>query len=246
MQLNRILVVAVALVPASIASAFELYLATDVGVSLLPNIRLKDIAAGPAIADIGISGVEIDADTGVAWTISLGAKITENFGLEVQSGYVYNDLGSVAAGSFTRVGASAPAIGGSGDVSQVPILFNALFDIPLVEKDSGVGELKLQLGGGVGLVYVDASISGIEAAGIPSDQVSVDGDDWTFGFQGTVAIRWSITSNIDIGVRYRFMGTTEANLGKASFNTPLLVGPDDVKAEAVYTNAIQASLEIRF
>jgi opacity protein-like surface antigen len=241
---TAVLVGGLALIPAASASAMEFYFATDVGVSLLPNIRIKDIT--PTATSFGLSDVDIETDPGLAWTASFGAKLTEMIGLEVQSGYVYNSLGSIGGGEFTSSLGNAAAQGGDGELQQVPILCNVLFDIPLTKKESGVGELKLQVGGGVGVVYVDSSFSGVTAAGIPGVEASIDGDDWTFGYQGTVALRWGLTPNMDLGIRYRFMGTTEANFGPASFNTPLLVGVADVKAEAVFTNAIQASLEIRF
>lgn len=240
----RRLAVVLALVPAPIASAFELYLASDVGVSLLPNIRIQDIPAVPG--GFGNSGIEVSADPGVAFSFAVGAKVTEQIGIEIQSGYVYNNLGPIDGGVFTSALGSTPAQNGDGWIQQVPVLFNVLFDAPIIKKESGLGELTLQVGGGIGLVYVDGYLNGVTAAAIPGASATVSGNDWTFGFQGTLALRWGITENIDLGVRYRFMGTTEANFGPSTFNTPLIVSTADVVAEAVYTNAIQASLEIRF
>lgn len=221
--------------PAAPASD-RFFFATDLGVSLLPRLRIRDVPATAVTA--GVSGAEVSTDPGIAWTAALGVKLNERFGIEMQSGYLYNGLGNVAEGRLVVPTGSLALAGGDGWIQQIPVLFNGTYDLTLVTKDSGIGELKLQLGAGLGPVFVEGKLGGVTTA-VPSPiSLETEGSDWALGFQGTVAVRWSISPDMDLGFRYRFMGTTEASIGR--------VGASDIAIEAVYTNAIMGSFEIRF
>ena len=56
----------------------KMYVDTDLGVSFLPSVSVKDTVLSPAV-DFGTRGVEADIDAGVAWTIALGFEVTEDF-----------------------------------------------------------------------------------------------------------------------------------------------------------------------
>jgi opacity protein-like surface antigen len=238
------------LFPANAAAAAEdrtpildmLYVGTDVGVSILPDVKTRPIAASPGT--IGLSGLEIDMDAGVDWSIEVGLRLSEQWSVGVQSGYVYNRIRGIGAGTFTSI-APDPVTGGEGHFGQVPILVNGLFEIPLAAADSSLGALRLQLGAGLGAVHVDGSVTADGGGAVVGLEMNADGGDWTFAYQGTAALLWAIDPNVDVGIRYRFMGTTAADLGPISESSGVLA-PGNLETNAVFTHAIQASLVIRF
>jgi len=245
MRVNALVVVSCSLLaaPAAAESILDrLYVGTDVGVSIVPDIRTREIAA--TAGTVGLSGLEIDMDAGVDWSIELGLRLSDALAVELQSGYVYNRISGIAAGTFTSI-APDPVVGGEGHFGQVPILANVLWEIPIVPPESGVGGLKLQLGGGLGAVNVQGSLSAGGGGALTGLEMNADGSDWTFGYQGTVALLWSISSDVDVGIRYRFMGTTGADLGPITESTGVLA-PGNLETDEIFTNAIQASLSIRF
>lgn len=228
--------------PAAADSILDrLYVGTDVGVSIVPDIKTRQIAA--TAGTIGLSGLEIDMDAGVDWSIELGLRLSDSLAVELQSGYVFNRVNQ-ASGTYTSI-APDPVAGGSGHFGQVPILANAIWEIPLTPGESGVGSLKLQLGAGVGAVNIQGSLTAGGGGAVTGIEMSADGSGWAFGYQGTVALLWSLSTNIDVGIRYRFMGTTGVDLGPISEASGVLA-PGNLETDAVFTNAIQASLSIRF
>lgn len=228
-----------------------LYIRTDVGASLVPDIGLKNLPAIPG--GFGISNLDVSVDTGVAWTIEAGLKLTDYLAVEVQTGYVRNSIDSVSGGQFVAPPFDPiPIIGGSGRFEQVPILANVLFHVPLIEEESGLGAMRLELGGGIGAIQVSGRMTA-EAGPDPTAALegltmSFDGSDWVFGYQGTVALLWDLSPNVDIGIRYRFMGTTDVNFGAISYNVDPtgFLPTGDMETDHIFTNAIQASLGIRF
>jgi opacity protein-like surface antigen len=221
----------------------RLYVGTDIGVSILPDVKTRAIAVTPG--SFGLSSLDIDMDAGVDWSIELGLRLSEQWSVEIQSGYVYNRIRGVGSGDFTSAFPPEPVAGGEGHFGQVPILVNGLWEIPLLDREPGLGSLKLQLGGGIGTVYVHGALSADGTGSLAGLEMSADGGDWTFGYQGTAALLWNIAPNVEIGIRYRFMGTTAADLGPISEGSGVLAA-GNLETEAIYTNAIQASLAIRF
>lgn len=228
-----------------------LYVRTDLGASLVPDIRLKDLPTLPG--GFGITNLDVSVDPGMAWTIEAGLKLTDYLAVEVQTGYFRNSVDSISGGQFVAPPFDPiPIIGGSGRFEQVPILANVLFEIPLIEEESGFGSMRLELGGGIGAVQVSGRMTA-EAGPDPTAAldgltISFDGSDWVFGYQGTVALRWDLSPHVDIGIRYRFMGTTDVNFGAIAYNVDPtgFLPTGDMETDHVFTNAIQASLGIRF
>jgi hypothetical protein len=252
MRYVPIVILSACLPMATIAHAAEepgsildrLYVATDFGVSLVPDVKTRSIPT--AAGAFGLSELDIDMEVGIDWSVELGLRLSEQWSVELQSGYVYNRIRGVGSGEFTAPPfPSEPVAGGEGHFGQVPILVNAVWDIPILERESGLGSLTLQLGGGVGTVYVQGEVSAEGTGSLAGLEINADGGDWTFGYQGTAALLWGIAPNVEIGIRYRFMGTTAADLGPITDSAGVLA-PGNLETEAVFTNAIQASLAIRF
>jgi len=224
------------------------YVGTDIGVSLVPSVKIKDYTpADPSV--IGISGVEAQTSAGVAWNFDVGFKLTEAFSIELEGGYYRNAFDGFSSGEFVVAGLGATdVIGGSGNFQQIPIFLNGKFELPLTTANAGSdgGALKLELMAGVGAVNVGANITDIAANGIPGVTATVDGNSWEFGGQLGVGLAWELNSRVNLGVGYRFMMVNSANFGTATFSDPALVGIADVQSESVFTHAIQATLSIEF
>jgi opacity protein-like surface antigen len=225
-----------------------IYIGTDIGVSFVSDVKIKDYVPTPGSLEFGTAGVKADVDAGVAWNIDLGYRFNETFALELESGFYRNGFGGFSAGEFqTGIGLSTPITGGDGNFTQIPIFVNGKFDIPLVKREAGSsGGLNLKLGGGVGVVHVGADLSDIQAVGIPGVTAAVDGGSWEFGGQFIAGLGWQLTSAIEIGLEYRLMAVTGANLGLASFNTPLLEPIADIETDSILTQAVQARISFKF
>lgn len=220
----------------------DLYFLADVGVAIPQDADIENIAS--TNTSLGLSGAKLSLDPGVRFDLGLGYNLTDWFAVEVASGLIWNGVdkveGTVTDTPAGFIGANLPLAGGSGNVYNIPILFNGQFRIP-VGKD-----LKVVLGGGIGTIWSDASVNGITTPLVPGLQASVNGSSWAFAYQGNAGVEWQLSSNVALGVRYAFLGTTELNYGTANFNTPLLVGSADIKANALYTNSIMANLRFEF
>jgi opacity protein-like surface antigen len=135
--------------------------------------------------------------------------------------------------------------GGSGGIYTVPIMFNLQAKVPL--NQDRLQPFSLVFGGGIGTVWSEADVNNVESVELgPLLTTSVRGSGWAFAYQASAGFDWSMARNISLGVRYAFLGTTQLNYGKPSFNVPGLVGVSDITVDAIYTNAIMATLKIDF
>jgi len=225
------------------------YVGTDIGVSILSNVKIKDYTPTPGSFDFGISDVEADADAGVAWNIDFGFKFNDMFSIELESGYYSNSFGGFSSGEFTTdVGLSTLVVGGDGSFTQIPVFVNGAFDIPLLKSETpaSAGGLSLKVGGGIGVVSVAADIDSIGAAELPGVFATVDGSSWEFGGQFKIGLSWQLTHSIELGMEYRLMAVSGANFGTATFSDPSLVGIADIETETVLTQAVQARISFEF
>ena len=211
------------------------YIGTEIGVSFVPSVKIKDYTpADPSV--FGISGVEAQTSPGA-------------FSIELEGGYYRNGFDGFSSGEFVNAGlGSTPVIGGSGNFQQIPIFLNGKFELPLTTANAGSdgGALKLELMAGFGAVNVGANISNIAAADIPGVTATVDGNSWAAGGQLGVGLAWELNARVNLGVSYRFMMVNSADFGVATFSDPALVGISNVQSDSVFTHAIQATLSIEF
>lgn len=220
----------------------ELYLLADVGVVIPQNANIADISATSISS--GLAGASIALDPGVRFDVGVGLDVTDWFAIEVASGLIWNGVdkveGTILDTSGAIIGTDLPLSGGSGNIYNIPVMFNGQFRLPIGKN------VKLLLGGGVGGIWSDANVGSITTPALAGLEATVDGSTWGFAYQGNAGVEWDIAPNLTLGVRYAFLGTTELNYGAASFNTALLVGSADIKADALYTHSILATLKLEF
>lgn len=225
------------------------FIGTGLGVSILSDVKIRDVTPPPGEIAFGNAGVAADVDAGFAWNIELGFRLDESFSLAIESGFYRNGFGGFSSGEFTTdIGLSTALVGGDGDFTQIPVFFNALYEIPLVkpETPSAAGGLNLRIGGGLGLVHVAADLDAIGAADVPGIFAAVDGSSWEFGGQLKIGLAYQISHAVELGIEYRIMAVGGANFGPATFSDPALVGFADVETERVLTQAVQARLSFEF
>lgn len=216
-----------------------LYLMGDVGVTLTQDVNMKNT--------LGLTGVQFGLDTGMRFDLGVGYDVTSWFSVEATAGLIWNSVDSVSGtvtdttGGF--IGGDLPLSGGSGNIYNIPIMFNGKFRIPIT-KDANSPEIVL--GGGIGALWSDADINSVTTAAVPGLEASVSGNSWAFAYQATAGVDWKLGNNLHLGIAYAFLGTTELNYGKTNFNTTQLVGTADVKADALYTHSILATLRYEF
>ena len=79
------------------------YIGTEIGVSFVPSVKIKDYTpADPSV--FGISGVEAQTSPGAAWNFDIGFKLTEAFSIELEGGALKLEL--MAGFGAVNVGAN--------------------------------------------------------------------------------------------------------------------------------------------
>jgi opacity protein-like surface antigen len=137
-----------------------------------------------SVAGDPADGVSINFDPGVRFDVGWGYHVTEHFGAELSLGIMYNAVDSVS-------GSGLGGFGSEVDLFQVPIMVNALYkvrsDIP-IEPFFGVGL------GGVFSVISNSSTSE---------------DEFAFGYQGFLGLKYKLSSQTELTAVYKILGTTD-------------------------------------
>ena len=157
---------------------------------------------------------KVSFDTGFRIDLGYQLGLTENWALQFEVGYIYNGLDK-----FEDNSGSSPA---HGELWQLPVLANVIYNIPLQPN------LNLYFGAGLG-----ADFSFIHAEGDNADAVS-------FAYQGTVGLNYAVASNIDLGIAYKFLGTTGQ-----TFND-LGGSGSDVKIDSSWNQSILLTVLFKF
>lgn len=185
---------------------------------------------GPAIAQdnsirqsaFGYSG-NVRFDTGIRGDIDLGYQFKPSWAAELEVGALWNGVHSIAG--------NTPDEGASADLYQMPILAK------LVYKPCH-GKLQPYLGVGVGTeasIFDMSNVSTSSSIGLYAP--SFDSLDWSFAYQGEAGVRWQIAHNLDLGLGYKFLGTTDHNW--SDHGVTLATGE-------LFTHAIEVSLTWHF
>jgi opacity protein-like surface antigen len=126
-------------------------------------------------------------DPGVRLDVAGGYQFTRWLGADLEIGLIFN-----AARATSLDGAAENSL----YMMQVPIMANVICSIPLRSR------LHPFLGAGAGAVSTS-----LENFDLLSNAHS--GQDVTFGLQGFAGIHYEISPRMELGLEYKFMGTTE-------------------------------------
>ena len=131
----------------------------------------------------------IDVDTGWAVLATVGYE-WDNWRLEGELGYRNNDMERIR---FHTGGTSADI----DDLSQLTLMANLLYDITLHPN------VTLSLGAGVGVDRLNFEWPGFGQPG------GVEGDDWSFAYQGIVGLNYAFDASCEAFVNYRYLNADE-------------------------------------
>ncbi|MBF0562676.1 MAG: outer membrane beta-barrel protein [Alphaproteobacteria bacterium] len=153
-----------------------------------------------ATAAAGRNTVRYDAGPSGLVTVGYGFGA---FRTELEGAYRTNDVSGTGGALLGNVGGSA---------RTWSLMVNGLYDI-----NTGT-PFTPYLGAGVGVGFVNASLSGTRPAGSPTGLYN--GSDTTFAYQAIAGVSYAVTPRLSLTADYRYVATTDAsfNSGGASWN----------------------------
>ena len=180
------------LFPAVVIAADGLYISGHIGASWLSNADFNRNDSGIRLSS------EVEFDTG----LHLGSAVGYDFGkirVEGEFGYRSHEFDKMT--DIVLNGSPLSDRDADGDVDTFIFLINGFYDI-----DTGT-KLTPYLGGGIGFAAFD--IKDLFVPGI----VRGDQDDTVFAYQLAGGIAYEITEKIFADLSYRFVATSEPDLG---------------------------------
>jgi len=153
-------------------------------------------------------GAKISYDNGFRFDFAGGGYFNQFLGAEVEVGLIHNSTKSFDVNFFTeRV-----------DHYQIPMMVNMVGKLPIP------GPVTIRAGAGIGAVY----------SYFWGGSIFDSSDDLTFGYQGMLGIDYAISKRCDLGVSYKFLGTTQHDFGFG------------LKTDGTRSHALLAALTFKF
>jgi opacity protein-like surface antigen len=133
------------------------------------------------------AGTKVPVDPGIAGNLSLGYDITDALAVELQTGATSSSVNTSAN--------TVPAFAGFDvNMYQVPMLANIIFKAPIP------GGLTPYVGAGIGGVATELELH--HRSYYQSDT------DLALGYQAQAGVRCALNRHTELGVGYRFLGTS--------------------------------------
>jgi opacity protein-like surface antigen len=175
-----------------IACVQRLHAADSLSVPVTLSTALMNSTTPTGLDLNGTGPGHMTFDPGFRFDVSARYHATSAWDIEFQAGVVYNTVDQIAGVSLSSVGASA-------DFTQIPLLADIIYNIPVH------GPFSLYFGAGMG-----GTIGLFHASG---GGETTDHSDFTFGFQGLAGMKYAFNEHMDLGLVYKFMGTSDHDFG---------------------------------
>jgi outer membrane protein OmpA-like peptidoglycan-associated protein len=131
----------------------------------------------------------IEADVGYRWA--------EFWRLEFEVSYRENDLDTFSIGGTPLTG--------SGDVEQLAVMLNLLFDFDVTET------INFSIGAGIGAAQVEVEATGTSL--LPTTIFIDESDqDWNWAYQGIAGISFETSDQTEIFIDYRYFVANDVDL----------------------------------
>jgi len=150
----------------------------EAGPALVESAELRDFFGNP------VNGNAVKLDPGFHFGIGIGRELTRFLSVEVESGFNYNKLKSIA-------GATAS----SGNFYRVPVMGNVVLQFP---NRTGLVPV---IGAGVGGQWVTLDAQNIS---LGATTVAESSDTWVFGYQGYAGVRYEFSERFSLGLFYHY------------------------------------------
>ncbi len=159
----------------------------------VPGRWFLNLDAGLALQqDIGVQdtgGGKLSFDPGLRVDLSGGVHLAPSWKAEAELGFIYNAGDSVG---------DEPLVSQNPDYCQVPLMGNVIYTLPLR------GPVSAYVGAGIGGVW-----------GVLWHDILGSEDGVAFGYQAIAGVKYALNEELDLGLSYKFLGTTEHDLGAA-------------------------------
>ena len=160
------------------------YLGLDTGAVLQQEITIQD-------------GGKLTFDPGFRLDVSGGVHLSQSWKAELELGFLYN---SVRSGGESLKSQSWMGFGWTQskgqDFVQVPMMANVTYTLPLQ------GPIRAYGGAGIGGVY-----------SVLWQDILASKEGLAFGYQVILGLKYALNEDLDLGLSYKFLGTTEHELG---------------------------------
>ncbi|MCH2161554.1 MAG: hypothetical protein MK085_06730 [Phycisphaerales bacterium] len=245
-----------------------LYFRFDAGANFLGNANIKNVSlqgTSMPTGTPGISNAGIKFNPGLDTAVSFGYELGDWLSIELQTGLAWNGINGIYGNWLIPNGISGTGeqlivdrniSGGNGHLYQIPMMVNLNFDIPLSTPDSErwpfIGHTAyLTLSVGVGAEYAHLNITdmyfpGGGGTGLATMRAELDNGAWAFAYQVGANLRMELAQNMDLGVYFRFRGTSSFDFGNPTFDAPGVNSPRGFEISSLLNYAVGMNFRIEF
>jgi opacity protein-like surface antigen len=176
----------------------------------------QDVTISDSIGD----SEKITFSPGARLDMMLGWQFTKRFAAEFELGFVANKVShSYALGTdYTDV-----------TYLQLPMLVNGIYTLPLNKSETC-------------LVYFGAGIGGVFSKYMDDYGDETPGDS-AFAYQAQAGIKWAVGRRCDLGLAYKFLGSTGHDLGSGWDSNG---DPTAFTSDGTMSHSILATFTVRF
>jgi opacity protein-like surface antigen len=164
------------------------------------------------------AGQKVGFDPGIVGNVNFGVDVTDALAVEFQTGASTSDINTSGSTALAFTGNSA-------DIYQIPLLANVIFKAPLP------GGLTPYVGAGFGGVITEMELY--------HHWYYASDTDITPAYQALAGVKVTLNRHTEMGVGYRFLGTTDHTWFA---NSPALYTPTG----PTFSHSIVATLTISF
>lgn len=172
-------------------SAGKFYFDVNAGVAIPQNAKIQSAP---------FNNETLNLDTGVAGGMDIGYNLTELFSAELDAGIFWNAIHSIGGTSLSNYSAEA-------NIYQIPLMANFIYKAPLK------GAFKPYVGAGVGAaigLFEASNVPGLYSP-LPGASTEFKSTDVSLAYQAEIGFKYSVSENADLGLSYKFFGTTGYN-----------------------------------
>jgi OmpA-OmpF porin, OOP family len=179
------------LLAAANSHANGLYVGADGGGAFQQDVSIRNGSG------FGGAAGDVKFDTGWRAGADIGYGFNKYFSAEFDGSVIYNRINTIGTQPL-----SVTSPGGSAHLAEAPLLINGIFTWPL-------GRFKPYVGLGVGAAAGFFHSYNVVGSFLPGQNPAYHDTDLTFAYQAEAGLRFSLTHHIDLGVAYKFVGTTD-------------------------------------